>query len=86
MPLYITLGDLPRGISSTKVARECRELSCFSSGRQSLVRVMSLQSRARARITFVQSLREKSRITANGLETYRANTATAIRMELNRFS
>lgn len=78
MALYITLDDLPHGISSTRVARECRELS-FSLPR--LVRAMSLQSRA----TLVQSLREKSHITSDGLETHRANTVTAIRTELNRF-
>lgn len=38
-----------------------------------------------ARATFVQSLREKSHITPDGLETHRANTVTAIRTELNRF-
>lgn len=82
MALYVTLDDLPHGISSTRAARECRELSFSMPGRQSrLVRAMSLQSRA----TLVQSLREKSHITPDDLETHRANTVTAIRTELNRF-
>lgn len=82
MALYVTLDDLPYGISSTRAARECRELSFSMPGRQSrLVRAMSLQSRA----TLVQSLREKSHITPDDLETHRANTVTAIRTELNRF-
>ena len=84
MALYITLDDLPYGISSTRAARECRELSFSLPGRAQsrLIRAMSLQSRG---YTLVQSLREKSHITPDGLETHRANTVTAIRTELNRF-